>query len=444
MKRLLIFCLVLGGYLSLSVSIAREFTSDDGSKVVEAKYLGYDDETGKVRLLIKNETLDSDLGYFSKADQLWILEQLLKDGKDDPKASAAFRARLMEKRRVAAWSESIGEEQATKVEEAIKLGLKNLALQQLEDGSWPGGDLLVGNTGLVLLAFLGHGEGLEGEFGPTIKGAVGFLLKSAKEHRGFMITSANSKQLCYEHAIATQALVEAYGMGLRLRLEFPELEPAVKMAVQLILKLQHGTSGGWDYSYDVKGARGGDLSITAWHIQALVSAKKVGLFVQKDLRKALMNAEDYVEARGNDRGGFGYTGKQGVFGGYDSLTGSGVYCLQEMGRSSSREARAGIRYLLANSQFQYRTEFCDLYALYWESLAARNRGGEAWGQLGPRLAEELLPAQGNDGSWGPPNGGKRSRAHGIRFMTNSSYRNAIILLALETPYRFTKPAPPEK
>ena len=57
----------------------------------------------------------------------------------------------------------------------------------------------------------------------------------------------------------------------------PNLFEVTQKAGQFIIDNQHSKSGGWDYSYDTYGPRGGDLSISAWHIQALKACYHTGL-----------------------------------------------------------------------------------------------------------------------------------------------------------------------
>src|SRR5262249_55054151 len=77
----------------------------------------------------------------------------------------------------------------------------------------------------------------------------------------------------YEHAIATMAVCEAYGMT-----NDPRLRVIAQKATDFIVRAQH-PGGGWRYAPGIKG----DTSVTGWQIQALKSAHLAGLRVPKEV-----------------------------------------------------------------------------------------------------------------------------------------------------------------
>lgn len=322
-------------------------------------------------------------------------------------------------------------------EEAVVKGLRWLKEQQAEDGSWSSGYYQAGMTGLVLLAYLGHCETpLSEEFGDTVTRAIAFLIDNSKKNGGFIAVNTGNKHWVYEHGIGVYALAEAYTFCRLLNIDFPDLKQTVEKGGQVIIERQHNTSGGWDYNYDQSGNRGGDLSIVGWHVQALKACSHAGINFP-GLRRTLKQAEDYVKARANNQGGFGYVGKSGIGGfGYDALTGVGVLSLQFLGRDSSREVRKGLDYILENSKFEWDSPWSDLYAHYYEGQAMMNRGGKHWQQYNELFRDQVLKNQNDDGSWKKVAGGGKINAVAAAFNTNDVYRTTLSILMLEVYYRF--------
>jgi hypothetical protein len=87
------------------------------------------------------------------------------------------------------------------------LGLAWLAKAQAEDGSW---DELPGRTGLALLAFLSAGETHKhGRYKKTVKYGLRFLKQI--QHPDGIFAKLGDARAPLDHAIATTAMVEAYG-----------------------------------------------------------------------------------------------------------------------------------------------------------------------------------------------------------------------------------------
>ena len=132
-------------------------------------------------------------------------------------------------------------------------------------------------TGLALLAYLGHCETPSSEeFGEVVQNAIIYLIQISQKQDGKLASNLTDKAWCYEHAIATYALAEAYTLCSEFKIAIPKLQATVLAAGNHIIENQHD-SGGWDYSYDTSSTRGGDTSITCWHMQALKACKTTGL-----------------------------------------------------------------------------------------------------------------------------------------------------------------------
>jgi len=323
-------------------------------------------------------------------------------------------------------------------EQAVLQGLRWLKETQNEDGGWTGSNRCA-MTGFALLALLGHGESPgSAQFGETCLKGIQFLVKWAEAKDGVLSSSGEKNHLPYEHAIATQALAEALIFCENESLAVPGLRDAVFKAGQFIISNQH-ESGGWDYGYDEQGARGGDLSVTSWQIGALAACQKSGVPL-RNLTLCMRKALEYVEARQGEGGGFGYAGKGDSHApnGYHTLTGAGVFCLQQWGKKTAQTAQLGLRYLDAKSRFNFGDEDCDLYGLYYEALAMRQDGGKEgrkWHLFQARVMPQLIENQNPDGSWKAPGGGKKPNAVAAAFTSNVHYRNCLCLLILESYYR---------
>ncbi|MCX6877867.1 MAG: hypothetical protein NTW21_29250 [Verrucomicrobia bacterium] len=317
-------------------------------------------------------------------------------------------------------------------EEAVVKALQWLKSTQSQDGAWGGSAM----TGLGLLAYLGHCETpLSEEFGPSCLLAITNLVNLGMKNNGKLSTDAGARHWPYEHGIATYALAEATTFCKQLNINVPNLQEVTQKAGQLIIDNQH-QSGGWDYSYDESGPRGGDLSITAWQMQALKACKHTGLDF-RNLSKCVSRGTEYVEKLASGSGGFGYTNANSSAGGdYFTLTGAGMLSLQMWDKGSRAAVRNGAKYIDKNTKFDYNTGFSDLYGHYYEAQAMMNRGGEQWKRYNTLFREQLLKNQNPDGSWKAPGGGQKMRAVAPQFVGDAHFRTCLCTLMLEVYYRF--------
>jgi len=313
-------------------------------------------------------------------------------------------------------------------EEAVEKGLEWLKATQNADGSWTGSNKAA-MTGFAVLAYLGRCETPRSEkYGESCLRGITYLIDLGMENDGKLSTDTANKHWPYEHAIATYAICEATTFCKNLGIPIPNLSETAQKAAEFIIANQHSTSGGWDYGYDVSGARGGDLSIAAWHVQALKAASHTGLEIH-GMAKAKNAAIGYLEARQGKSGGFGYTSPPGVGGKYAQLTGAGVLGLQMWGKQSSSAVRKGAQYILGGSKFDYSTADSNFYQHYYESQAMMMRGGGEWRKYNDMFKSQLINNQNPDGSWKAPG------FNGLG-LNNGHYRNCLAILMLEVYYRF--------
>ena len=120
---------------------------------------------------------------------------------------------------------------AQNTEKALLRGLYFLKECQLESGAWTSSppethSYELGSTGLVLLAFLAHGETPKSHsFDSTVEKGIPFLTSEADNEGLFRISTSHSG--IYEHCIATYAIAEAYGLT-----HAPELHPITTKNLQ--------------------------------------------------------------------------------------------------------------------------------------------------------------------------------------------------------------------
>jgi hypothetical protein len=358
------------------------------------------------------------------------------DGGSFKPITDAFPSRCAKEERLKLIAEAGGD---AKLDDHVVKALRFLKSTQAEDGGW-GTQHRSAMTALALLAYLGHCETPESEeFGDSCLKGIVFLLNHAAQNNGRLSSAANAHHFPYEQSIATYALAEAYVMCQHLSI--PRLRDTVQNSGQFLIDNQH-PSGGWEYGYDETNKRGGDLSITGWHVQALhaCAASKLDF---KNLKPCIRKALDYVESLQHESGGFGYSGKNPAGSAtWHTLTGTGMLCLQMNGRNNSPPVRNAARYTLKSAPFSYQSQDCDLYAHYYLALAMFQRGGKEWQTYQTRLIPALMEHQQADGSWPRPGGAQPVKAPGAIFAqespTATHYRTCLATLSMEVYYRYLK------
>ena len=349
-------------------------------------------------------------------------------------------------------------------EKAVVAGLAYLARQQAAEGFWGSPNdqhekyrhVVIGKTGLALLAFLGagHTQASPGEYQSTVARAVDFLLAVQDPKSGHFGNSGS-----YSHAIATYALGECLALTKDQRLVAP-LERAVEQILSRQLRSQDPrVHGGWGYYFpESTGYRSRDrgvrddwprASVSAWQVMALESAQLGGLSVS---RQAFSDAAQFLRrCWDRERGGFRYSHDPSRLSGpYQLLPGStpaSLFALSLLGDDIAgprfREARnfvtsrmpSGYRYRNTD-RFVHRAEG-NLYFWYYGTLALFRTGGRAWDAWNEAMKATLLPSQASDGSWEPIS------VYALDYAKDSdqdrSYSTALCVLTLEVYYRYFTP-----
>jgi hypothetical protein len=294
----------------------------------------------------------------------------------------------------------IGDLLTQETERAISRGLRYLAVIQSSNGSW-GEKYEVAITALSLMAFMARGY-LPGRppYGEKLDDAIGFLVERSKIKDGYMGVSM------YEHALATLALSEAWGMSNR-----KEIRGAIKRAVNVILRAQSPV-GGWRYQPLPIDA---DISVTVMQIVALASAKEAGIYVPSQvIEKAIV----YVKSlQHKPSGGFGYrTPSEPKFG----RTAAGVMSLMLCGEHNSEAVKKGLNYLM--KQAHIRDPDHHFYGHYYAVQAMFHAGEKYFRQWYPLVRDSLISEQRRNGSWP-----KRQ---------DKGYSTAMAILILAVPYQY--------
>lgn len=306
----------------------------------------------------------------------------------------------------AAWSQDIpgrpDDSVPAQAELIFEKGMQYLARSQNDKGCWNdsvGGEPAV--VGLCVASFLAHGEDpVNGPYAKTIRNGIDYVISQQKEN-GYIGSSM------YNHAFATKALAEAYGM-----VDNPKIAPALKKAVELILSSQKkNRSGAWRYTPD---SRDADTTVTGCQVVALFAARNAGIAVPDDsIRKALA----YLSNNRSSDGSYGYTSAAG---GKPTLTAIGVLCFALAKEKDSKGFKTSVDYL--KKSLDYRDRFYPYYFEYYMSQALFHSDEDVWREWNARNIRYLATIQASDGSFPGPQG--------------PSFNTAGALLSLALNYRY--------
>lgn len=288
--------------------------------------------------------------------------------------------------------------------------LKWLASHQDTDGHWDAvkhgaahkNDTAV--TALALLAFLGAGNSEKvGGFKENVQRGVAWL--ASKQSADGSIQNATDdgathRKLGYPHAIATNALVEAAGLA-----RIPATRAAAQKAIDYCTQTHQSDNGGWRYS----AGSAGDLSVTAWYIMALKSAKIAGLKVPPSSFDAAIQFLDSVEVQSTDATGipvshYKYMPDDEHAQSAHRLTAIGILMRSLLGWKRD-DLKSSIEWFVEKGGVPKSGAGADLYYWYYGTMCCFPQGGEVWTKWENGLVKTLSESQrrsGADaGSWDP-------------------------------------------
>lgn len=295
-------------------------------------------------------------------------------------------------------------ELSPEVENAIDRGLAYLASKQDDQGSWAR-ENKCGVTSLALMAYMLKGHfPKKGIYGLHLERAVDFLIAQAKKSDGYIGNSM------YEHALATLALSEAWGMSDR-----DEIRDVLKRAVDIIINSQN-REGGWRYTPEPKDA---DVSVTAMQLVALASAKEAGIFVPAEV---MDKARAYVKRlQIPNSGGFGY---QSAHSPGFARSAAGVMSLMISGDRESRQALRGLDYLQKQPDEVFSKADYYSYGHYYAIQVMYQAGESHYAAWYPKIRDAQLKSQKKDGFWQNPGD------------PDPAYGTSMAILMLGVPYRY--------
>ncbi|MEO1009244.1 MAG: prenyltransferase/squalene oxidase repeat-containing protein [Planctomycetota bacterium] len=299
---------------------------------------------------------------------------------------------------------------------AIDRGLRFLAEQQNEDGSFGDGNWGrgVAVTSLAGLAFMadGHTPG-RGRYGEQVRRALEYVLDRSSESG--LLADDQAPSPMYGHGFAALFLGEVYGMAGGDPELNERLHEAVVKAVRLIERSQN-EEGGWRYNPVPNDA---DVSVTICQVMALRSARNAGIEVSKDV---IDDAVEYVKSCQNADGGFRYQRRPGRSAWPRSA--AGVATLFYAGEFADESIDDGTNYLLREAlpgRGLRRGYF--YYGHYYAVQAMFLAGGDAWRIWWPATRRELIEIQDATGAW-------PDRSVG------TAYGTAMALIVLQMPKRY--------
>lgn len=281
-------------------------------------------------------------------------------------------------------------------------GLRFLAEKQNEEGCWTDSSgVEPGVVGLCVAAFLAHGEDPNnGPYAKTIRKGLDYIISKQNATNGYIGSSM------YNHAFATKALAESYGV-----IDHPKLANALKQAVDLIISSQkRNRFGAWRYTPE---SRDADTTVTGCQIVSLFAARNAGMSVPDE---AIKKGLSYLSScRGGD-GAYGYTSAAG---GKPTLTAIGLLSLSLAKETESKGYKASLAYLKKN--LDYRDKYYPYYYEYYMSQALFHADEDVWKDWNNRNIRYLSTIQSPDGSF-PGNQGPAFGTAGALLSLALNYR----------------------
>jgi hypothetical protein len=276
-------------------------------------------------------------------------------------------------------------------------GLQFLQKTQNDNGSWSGGEVGPGTTGLAVLAFLASGE--DPNYGPytvSIRKALQSILRSQDVRTGYLGPSM------YHHGFATLALAEAYGSvdesqlfvgeDTTRRIVIRSLGESLELAVRCAVTSQRKNPlHAWRYSPDAKDA---DTSVSGAVLMGLLAARNAGIEVPDS---SIDQAIAYFVSMSSNSGAVGYTSSLEGFG--DSMARSSiatlVFCIAK--RRDVATYAASLNKISSDLE-SIDTQWPE-YTRYYRAQALFQGDVATWEKWNRILVRRLKEIQATDGSF---------------------------------------------
>jgi hypothetical protein len=343
-------------------------------------------------------------------------------------------------------------------QKAVDLGLEWLKNHQDPDGHWScagftaqcqqnrcqgDGDpqLDVGVTGIALLAFLGAGNTPNtGKYKNTVRKGLRWLIDHQNPETGLFGEANSHTEFLYDHAIATLAVTEGYGLS-----KWPQLQEPAQKAIHYIQAARNPYKA-WRYAVPPNGED--DVSVTGWMVMALKSAKDFGLNVDTNALEGAKIVIDEMTDENTWRTGYiskgGFSSREpGATERWphektEAMTAVAMLCRIFLGEDPDRSPalRGGADLLRKRLPLWDEKEgTIDYYYWYYGSYAMYQMGGQDWTVWEGKMKAAIIDTQRTDGdevgSWDPqfdPWGRRGGRV----------YSTAIMTLCLEVFYRYDR------
>jgi hypothetical protein len=324
---------------------------------------------------------------------------------DDPSAGSAKTERTIESRG------------RPGVDRAVERGLAWLAKQQLRCGGWPG-DVghkqedsyvlfddhrsqiaanrgHVGVTALAGLAFLAAGQVPgRGRYEETLDRAIAYLCEHANEY-GYLTDSGTRM---YSHAFAVLFLAQVEGMAKPRR---QEVHDTLVRAAGFICETQN-EFGAWRYSPFTTEA---DLSVTVCQVQALRSARDVGVHVPLSTIDRVIDYVKESRIEGGDYEGafyykiFGTSARSKTSYAINAAAVTTLHCSGVYDSALYDRAVRVIEDEYDDLSRYYPDHFYFWYGNWYATQAMNHVGGERFARFYAKLESDLLARQQPDGRW---------------------------------------------
>ena len=299
---------------------------------------------------------------------------------------------------------------------AIDKGLKYLSRTQGRDGAWRNsgryGRYPVAMTALAGLAMLMDGNTTtQGRYAPNIDRTVRYLLGSSTR-TGLITRGSEDSRPMYGHGFSMLFLGQLYGMTEDAERQ-RELESVLNGSIELTARAQ-SRLGGWIYTPRSGGDEG---SVTITQVQALRSCRNAGLAVPK---RVVDDAMNYLKLSTNSDGGIAYRAKH-PGPSRPAITAAAVCCWFNAGDYDNPLAKRALTYAKETISINPWRGGHWFYAHLYLAQALYLAGEDEWDPYFPRIRDQLLLLQKEDGAW-------------PQFQVGEVYSTAIALIILQLPY----------